>query len=1090
MKRIFAMLISISMLAVQCGVNVYAQTEDYAEIIFGKYIKAHNISGYGTGAATDGEIVVRNGREGLKFTYEPRVTFMYLNVDDEVFYEPEGIDVRVKVDYFDEGKGTFTMRHSTPTEAFYDNNDIVRLNDTKEWLTHEFILKNADFRNKCNGNDIVLAQWSTNMPRTTDDVIFGSVRIERIYQPVTESFSSDEVGNIFSPKEEMKLRLDLQNVTDTTINAKLNYGIYDHEDKLLYTGENERQITGSGDVIEIKPEITKFGIYKLKGSVSYEYDGEQYNDAVETWFSLADKFEPGEEKNKKLGVTLQYTLYNKNPEYADKVYKVLDELGVGMVRGDMGWWDIETEKEVYNFASVKDDMQFKFKDMGIEPFMILDYGSELRGGKMWNDPPSEGEYLDAYVDFCVETVKHYRGVINYYEIWNEYNNIPNFNGTGKPPADYAKMIKAVVPAIKAVAPEVTLIGGVTEEIPLDWFDKLFDEGVLDYLDAISVHPYQWSTEWDFNFFRWEANELKTRMKNHSKELPVWSSELGWTSGTETNWYCSPIDRAIRAVKAYIVNDSEHIYDRYVHYCFQNVGINPYTSAHNAGLIRFTNGEVTDFAAEDGYVTYAAMNKLIGTALPNGSIVNDDGSCLYKYDRKDGKNVIAAWSEGETRAISVRLDTNEIAKLDIYGNKLETLYSEDGVFVLSAEEVPVYYTGDFESFEQAEGSITVTDGPYSAGLDEEFTIEVKGKADDKISLEIETELEVISNENGKAVIKAPKDRSGNERFFIRAYNGDKVCYASNSILRIDTFETSLRFETVSNSYSKAILTIKNLGKTNPISGTASLSETSADIKLNVPVRFVEIPPQKSMDFEIGLPEMIKKRPIQIKTEVKTTGGYEYSCEQKADFTIAKYADKKPEIDGIIDGNEWKGAWFAADKADMVKNIKDWRGEADLSFCGNLMWDEDNLYLAAVVKDDVFSQDYVRNAVWNGDSIQFGLNDNSADIQNTSQFTPFCLSLTKDGTQLYRSAAYYFSEAALVENVKMSAKRTSDGVVYEAAIPWSEIFYEGYTPDTSSQVGFSILFNDNDGNGRRGWIEYNSGIGSGKDYTQFGKITFIK
>ena len=329
MKRIFAMLISISMLAVQCGVNVYAQTEDYAEIIFGKYIKAHNISGYGTGAATDGEIVVRNGREGLKFTYEPRVTFMYLNVDDEVFYEPEGIDVRVKVDYFDEGKGTFTMRHSTPTEAFYDNNDIVRLNDTKEWLTHEFILKNADFRNKCNGNDVVLAQWSTNMPRTTDDVIFGSVRIERIYQPITESFSSDEVGNIFSPKEEMKLRLDLQNVTDTTINAKLNYGIYDHEDKLLYTGENERQITGSGDVIEIKPEITKFGIYKLKGSVSYEYDGEQYNDAVETWFSLADKFEPGEEKNKKLGVALLYTLYNKNPEYADKVYKVLDELGHG-----------------------------------------------------------------------------------------------------------------------------------------------------------------------------------------------------------------------------------------------------------------------------------------------------------------------------------------------------------------------------------------------------------------------------------------------------------------------------------------------------------------------------------------------------------------------------------------------------------------------------------------------------------------------------------------------------------------------------------------------------------------------------------------
>ena len=39
-----------------------------------------------------------------------------------------------------------------------------------------------------------------------------------------------------------------------------------------------------------------------------------------------------------------------------------------------------------------------------------------------------------------------------------------------------------------------------------------------------------------------------------------------------------------------------------------------------------------------------------------------------------------------------------------------------------------------------------------------------------------------------------------------------------------------------------------------------------------------------------------------------------------------------------------------------------------------------------------------------------------------------------------------------------------------------------------IGFSLLVNDNDGQGRRGWMEWSSGIGNNKDPLLYGSIIF--
>ncbi|MNF19435.1 hypothetical protein D3C80_2242310 [compost metagenome] len=59
----------------------------------------------------------------------------------------------------------------------------------------------------------------------------------------------------------------------------------------------------------------------------------------------------------------------------------------------------------------------------------------------------------------------------------------------------------------------------------------------------------------------------------------------------------------------------------------------------------------------------------------------------------------------------------------------------------------------------------------------------------------------------------------------------------------------------------------------------------------------------------------------------------------------------------------------------------------------------------------------------------------------------------------------------------------------AIPWSALLPAGTTAAPGSDFGFSLLINDDDGSGRRGWMEYMGGIGSSKDPDAFGDLLLV-
>ncbi len=78
----------------------------------------------------------------------------------------------------------------------------------------------------------------------------------------------------------------------------------------------------------------------------------------------------------------------------------------------------------------------------------------------------------------------------------------------------------------------------------------------------------------------------------------------------------------------------------------------------------------------------------------------------------------------------------------------------------------------------------------------------------------------------------------------------------------------------------------------------------------------------------------------------------------------------------------------------------------------------------------------------------------------------------------------------ETVSVAIKRDEDQneTIYEALISWSDL--APLTASEGAKIGFSMLVNDNDGQGRKGWIELTPGIGTGKDPSQFAVLVLQK
>lgn len=187
---------------------------------------------------------------------------------------------------------------------------------------------------------------------------------------------------------------------------------------------------------------------------------------------------------------------------------------------------------------------------------------------------------------------------------------------------------------------------------------------------------------------------------------------------------------------------------------------------------------------------------------------------------------------------------------------------------------------------------------------------------------------------------------------------------------------------------------------------------------------------------------------------------------------------PTIDGALD--EWKDIPAISLGAAEAGNIEGYGGPDDLSADVRLAWDDANLYVAATVTDQAFSQPHRDREIWQGDCIQLGVRGGLPPRTSTYDGVhEFGMALTPDGPELWK----WFPAEGVADGGQVAVVRRDTQTIYEVAIPWSQ---SGTSPEPDIPSSLSFTANDDDGEGFRGWLEWASGVCGTKDAAEFGVL----
>lgn len=241
-----------------------------------------------------------------------------------------------------------------------------------------------------------------------------------------------------------------------------------------------------------------------------------------------------------------------------KCYDYLMELGVKWVRIQSGWCRTEKEKGIYDFKWL-DLIVDNLIKRGMIPWMCLCYGNELYTDGAVNSagavgcPPvkTEAERIawERYVESCAE---HYKGRIDYFEIWNE----PDGDYCWRPKSDaaeYSAFSLSTAKTIKRVNPDAKVIaGGIFEVYKYEHIEFLYHfmtEELSEYVDYVSFHGYQLDIE---KGAKSNFENIKVIANRYNSGIGIIQGEAGTQSAYSRNGGFSYIEWTQRSQAKYIL----------------------------------------------------------------------------------------------------------------------------------------------------------------------------------------------------------------------------------------------------------------------------------------------------------------------------------------------------------------------------------------------------------------------------------------------------------------------------------------------------------------------------------------------------------
>ena len=360
-----------------------------------------------------------------------------------------------------------------------------------------------------------------------------------------------------------------------------------------------------------------------------------------------------------LGVNIHFT---GEPKDLD----LIAEGGFRFIRMDFAWGGIEREKGVYNFKSY-DELTEGCAKRGIRILYILDYSNKLYESDQSVRTP---EGRKAFAEYAATAAKRYAGKGILWEVWNE-PNLKQFWTPQPSIDDYCALVEAIAAPVKEADPSGTFIAPATSGIPMEWLEGCFKNGLLKWIDALSVHPYRPHPPETVMGDYAKLRELIKRYAPEGKEIPIISGEWGYSI---INWDKNRLSEEQQArylVRMYLTNLLEGVSVN-IWYDWKDDGTDPNEREHHFGTVTH------DLKPKMAYLAAKTLaHNLEGYSIDSRIDLGENKDMVLKL-KNSQKEAIAFWTMDEDHEIKLPIQSGKGILLNMTGDKQEISWGNDGL----------------------------------------------------------------------------------------------------------------------------------------------------------------------------------------------------------------------------------------------------------------------------------------------------------------------------------------------------------------------------------------------------------------------------
>lgn len=154
--------------------------------------------------------------------------------------------------------------------------------------------------------------------------------------------------------------------------------------------------------------------------------------------------------------------------------------------------------------------------------------------------------LKDYADFIDVMITDFGQYFEWVELWNEPNNLNDWDWRIDPSwENFCEMVGAAAYWAKHRGKK-TVLGGMAP-VDLNWLQIVGERGVLHYIDAVGIHGFPGT--WEFDWADWSSivRDVRSQLAQHDCHAEIWITETGFSTWQHDER--SQIECFLKAVEA-------------------------------------------------------------------------------------------------------------------------------------------------------------------------------------------------------------------------------------------------------------------------------------------------------------------------------------------------------------------------------------------------------------------------------------------------------------------------------------------------------------------------------------------------------------